>query len=701
MVEPRETKFKAVSRARPCEVCAGDHKCARGDDGVILCGRRSGPQAGFVCLGQSEKDSQWTTYRREGDPLLDGDRRHRSTPSKNGSNHKPSAGWDAKIQSYACALTPDRRQQLAEALGLPEAVFAALPALGYMATGPHRDPPETGPYIGPCWTFPEHDAAGHIIGLNCRYMDGQKKAYPGASRGLTIPAGWLDREGPVFLPEGASCTLALTAMGLAAIGRPSNKAGVDHVTDLLRAIPPERQIIVLGEFDANDKGEWPGRDGAAETAAKLAEKLSRPVEWALPPAKAKDLWAWVLSHKPDPTIADVWQDLGQQFLMEIGGKLLRVKPKEETPGVFRFQAIDSATLDSTGYRPSWLVRQLLVASQPAVMGGPLKCMKTSLSVDLAVSLSSATPFLSHFAVCRKVRTVILSGESGPFALQDTARRVCRERGITLAHCDLHWCFKLPKLASAMDLIELRDGLKWVQAEVCILDPLYLSLLSGDDADASSASNLYATGPLLLAAAEACLSVGVTPAVCHHFRRSIPAPPATPELTWLCHSGIAEFARHWLLLSRREEFKPGTGIHRLWLTAGGSIGHTGLYGVDIDEGQLAEDFTGRTWKVTVKTGSELRRETEEQRQAESERRREQKDGEIAVKVLNALDQLAGEDGIAVFSKVRALARINGETMNRIVRRLSEEGTIQEVRTMTSVGGNRKGKRDARGLKRGNG
>ncbi len=697
----RQTKTKPVSRTQPCEICGRDHKCARGQDGLILCGRREGPQPGFVYLGQCEKDPQWALYRREGDALLNGDRPQCPKPSKNGSTCKLPPDWDATVQGYVKALTPERRRELAEALGLPEAVFETLPALGYMATGLHRDPPETGPYIGPCWTFPEYDAAGRIVGLNCRYQDGRKKAYPRAGRGLTIPARWREREGAVWSPEGASCTLAMTAMNLAAVGRPSNTAGVDDLAELFKDIPAERPIIVLGEYDPKLDGKWPGRDGAVKTAQVLAAKLNREILWALPPDGAKDVRAWVLSHDPDPTIADSWHDLGQQFTSEVGGNVLKVKPTEETPGVFRFQAIDSATLDSTDYCPSWFVRQLLVASQPAVIGGPLKCMKTSLSVDLAVSLSSATPFLSHFPVRRKVRTVILSGESGPFALQDTARRVCRERGITLADCDLHWCFKLPKLASATDLIELRDGLKRVQAEVCILDPLYLSLLSGEDADASSASNLYATGPLLLAAAEACLSVGVTPAVCHHFRRSIPAPPATPELTWLSHSGIAEFARQWLLLSRREEFKPGTGIHRLWLTAGGSIGHTGLYGVDIDEGQLTEDFTGRTWKVTVKSGSELRRETEEQRQAESERRREQKDREIEARVLNALDQLAGEDGIAVYSKVRALARINGDTMNRIVRRLSEEGTVQQVPTMTLVGGNRKGKRDARGLKRGNG
>src|SRR5437879_2927341 len=93
-------------------------------------------------------------------------------------------------------------------------------------------------------------------------------------KGLTVPIGWQERDGPVYLPEGPSDVLALTAMNLSAVGRPSNLGGIDHLVKLLRGLPPERCIVVLGEFDQKANGKWPGRDGAVATANSLREKLN-------------------------------------------------------------------------------------------------------------------------------------------------------------------------------------------------------------------------------------------------------------------------------------------------------------------------------------------------------------------------------------------------------------------------------------------
>src|SRR5262245_19967409 len=70
-------------------------------------------------------------------------------------------------------------------------------------------------------------------------------------------------------------------------------------------------------------------------------------------------------------------------------------PEPEKSTGFELGLIDSRTFAAGDYRCEWLARQLLVRNQPAILGGPKKALKTSILVDLAVSLASARRFLGH------------------------------------------------------------------------------------------------------------------------------------------------------------------------------------------------------------------------------------------------------------------------------------------------------------------
>jgi hypothetical protein len=253
-----------VLRLAACGVCGAKRGCSRGEDGLLFCRGRAGEQPGFVYLGQAEKDPQWGLYRVEGDPLLNGqDKAHRQRAHTSGS-----IDWHGRAASCAAGLTALLRAELAGTLGLPENVLVSL-RVGFVAQGPHRQQ-ETGKPLGVAWTFPEVDAAGRVVGLTCRYRNGEKKAWPGGQRGLFCPDGWREREGPVFLPEGPTDVLSLTAMGKAAVGRPSNTGGVDHLAELLHDLPGDRRVIVLGEYDPKPTAKWPGRDGMLHTAGRAS-----------------------------------------------------------------------------------------------------------------------------------------------------------------------------------------------------------------------------------------------------------------------------------------------------------------------------------------------------------------------------------------------------------------------------------------------
>jgi replicative DNA helicase len=175
--------------------------------------------------------------------------------------------------------------------------------------------------------------------------------------------------------------------------------------------------------------------------------------------------------------------------------------------------LDSESFDATSYPRSWPIKSILVSGQPGVVGGPKKSMKTSFVIDMGISLWTATPFLGRFKVPQRVRTAVLSGESGGASVQETARRICKARGVRLGKCRVLWSFHLPRLGSRIDMASLQGFLREEMVECVFIDPLYLCLLSGGKP--ASASNLFEIGPVLHRVGQACLDAGATPVPVHH------------------------------------------------------------------------------------------------------------------------------------------------------------------------------------------
>jgi AAA domain len=692
MSDHRRAKTHSVNKSRPCPVCSGTtSNCTIVDDGFIMCRKRTGEQPGFVFMGTPRDDKQWGEYRRVGDPVLEEkDRQWREAHPQSNTNGKAEKpiDWSGLAKRFQADLTPELRQTLATELGVP------VESLALLGAGWKKGEQ--------CWTFPERDAAGQIIGINRRYRDGAKMLMKDGKRGLYITPNWKDENGPLLLPEGASDVLALSTMGFSAVGRPNNTGGANLLAGLLKGISADREIIVLGERDIKDNGDWPGKDGAVGAAASLSQALKRMVAWCLPPDGAKDIRAWYKSL-PDKTNA------AERLLSFLNthksgkydpsaGQNARGGDGASADTGYRFVAIDSKTFFTTDYRLEWLVRRLIVRGQPLVAGGPKKTLKTSTLVDLAVSLGTATPFLGHFDVYKRHRVVIVSGESGEAVLQECGRRVCAARGVNPEELSVWWSFRLPQVANVLDRIRLRDGLKELEASVVILDPLYLCLLAGMDQEKVEAGNLYQMGPLLSDMCRACLDAGCTPMLSHHAKKGSGKSYEPLDLDDLSFAGIAEFARQWILESRREPFDPNTGSSKLWLSVGGSAGQSGCWAVDVEEGVLREDFTGRTWEVTVRTSSE---EHADSSQAKHEQKSSQQSEQIkrdGTAVLLAIDRLTKKEGKAVYTQVRAAAHLTPERMTRAVLDLTEQGHVEEYMVTIQTGKNLKVEREAKGLRR---
>jgi replicative DNA helicase len=380
--------------------------------------------------------------------------------------------------------------------------------------------------------------------------------------------------------------------------------------------------------------------------------------------------------------------------IKVGGRWYGGEEEDRPEDGPQFQFITSAEFARATYKREWLIRRVLVRGQPGILGGPKKALKTSIIVDAALSMGTGTAFLGEFVVPRPVRVALLSGESGEATLQETALRVAAAKGIDLEAADVLWGFELPQLSNAIHLAALRDALKGAAVEVLFLDPLYLSLLAGGGESGPQASNVYQMGPLLLGVARACLDVGCTPILAHHFRLQRSDHYAEPQLEDLAYSGVQEFARQWVLLGRRSKYEPGTGQHRLWLSVGGSAGHSGLWALNIDEGVTDENFSCRQWQVSVSPAGVAR---EEDRQAcvgrqRAELDRQNRDDETAV--LLALDRLDPDGSGTGTRKVVNASGIPRARAERAVERLEEDGILKKVPYTTTIGSG--AKRDVDGI-----
>ena len=503
----------------------------------------------------------------------------------------PDPSWEASTRAGELRIGAKQLEQLATDLGVSDE------ALKYLRVG--WSPMEGG------YTLPEVDSKGVAIGLCVRSTDGKKVMVEGSKRGIYLPANWKEAKGPILVPEGASDVAAALTMNLTAIGRSSATGGKRILVSLLKDLPEDRDIVILGEMDARSNGNWLGKEAAVKLAEYLAKELDRPVYWALPP-EGKDLREY-LQRRSKGTNALA---RGKQLLLAIAERRNKVEPVADR---FRIEAVNAVRLLAEPVRQTWLVEHALVQGQPAMMGGPPKSLKTTLASDLAISLATGWNFLGYekFRVRKKQRVCMLSGESGAATIQRTikaqleakqrfsADRLSKSNDLL---ANLFVGFTLPKFGVQESVAALEAFLDEGKFDVLFIDPLYLCLLSGD-ANAQ-ASSLFDMGPRLLEIATICLKRAVTPILLHHFTKSKSQAQhgkwLPPELGDLSFGGVTEFARQWLLLSRREAYDDGQGLQKLYMRLGGSAGFSSLWALDVDQGTLNTDFEGQKWNVEIRT-----------------------------------------------------------------------------------------------------
>jgi hypothetical protein len=349
-------------------------------------------------------------------------------------------------------------------------------------------------------------------------------------------------------------------------------------------------------------------------------------------------------------------------------------------------------------KPEWFAEHALLKGQMAIVGGPLKSLKTGIGMDLAVSLAAGRSFLGHFDVPRVVKVAFLCGEGGGGVLSRLEQRICEAKKVTFDRLDtLMLDDRLPMLANDAHVREMVGALEDWGAEVGVIDPTYLCLLTGSTLNPAS---MFDVGGVLTNLAGRCMDAGITPVLMHHANQGL-RPGERATLADLAYGGVSMYAGQWLLVNRRRPFDPESGRHELWLSLGAREGQSREYSLDITEGQLDADFTGKVWYPAVfRVGDQRDRDRQARKETARANREEKKsegDAEADVALLAALDKLDRDRVGFGYERLRVQAGLSRDRMRAAADRLIAAKVISPIRVDVTIGNG--GIRAVDGLRRG--
>jgi len=376
--------------------------------------------------------------------------------------------------------------------------------------------------------------------------------------------------------------------------------GVDTTPDLLLA---QEYLSCLKPARASEYTDWLKVGMALHS---VSEEDSLFQMW--------DKWSAQDASYSHMTCRDKWDSFSRERSGRIVsmGSLRRMATEDGyRESAYMTRSVSLTDLLQKDVSRNYLIENMLVEGEPMIIGGASKTLKTTVMLDMLVSLAAGTQydsdgkpiketmFLGEFEVPTARRAMVISGESGEATLQENlvvllgSKYGWKSPGTPATEdqpavlgvpnvpasvaVNLNMSFTLPKLDDALQVADLIQELHEKDIKIVVIDPLYRALRCGDNA-----ANVYAMGEQLELISTQLLANGITVILCHHFRKQGKTYSESPELEDLSMSGVAEFGRQFLLLKRRKQYEMD-GKHDIWFSWGGSAGHQGL--------KVLEAYTG--------------------------------------------------------------------------------------------------------------
>ena len=129
-------------------------------------------------------------------------------------------------------------------------------------------------------------------------------------------------------------------------------------------------------------------------------------------------------------------------------------------------------LETQPIEHAWLIESLWAQSAVGIIGGAPKCCKSWLSLDMAVSVASATPCLGRFRVQLPGPALIFMAEDAISSVRARIDALCDHRQLDIDHLDVY-AITAPTLHLdlGLDQQRLQATLAALRPRLLILDPL--------------------------------------------------------------------------------------------------------------------------------------------------------------------------------------------------------------------------------------
>jgi len=446
----------------------------------------------------------------------------------------------------------------------------------------------------------------------------------------------------------------------------TNTHGAGNFDDALLPMFAGKATYVV--MDADDAGEKGGglRAGKLYGVAESVRVVKLPIQvMGDRDANLKDCRDLVAAGRAWEIIdaADATKPLEAPPMVDGQGK------EAERPAFAKLIAFDDFL--EMSFPDDEIIPGVLVGGQPGVIGARLKCMKSHMVCELAVSIASRTKFCGHWDVAKECRVGLWSGESGRKKVQRILKAQKETHDIDRP-VPLFVNFSLPKLSLAEHLEVLHQVIEESKLDVCIFDPLYMALLT--EKTAGLAGNVYAMGVVLEPLTRLGQATNCTILTCHHFKKNAAVDQEEPcSLEELSQAGVAEWVGQWILLARRSAYK-SDGQHELFMRVGGRAGHASFWALDVDEGHPANGPDGQKWEVAIRPVADAREEAKAAAETRRIEQREKRDADDCRKMLEAVRRCPNGETQKELSKLSGISNERGATA---IRTLLGEGRISKV------------------------